>query len=135
MVCVTNALGNILNAEDFGPDAVILDDAQPENVSASILAERPDLTVIKCLASIPGLRCPFDLGLFAQGNEQSTVSFTCLAEAVLLAASGHQGSFVIGDPTDEQLDFLRVQALNYSIGTAPFLSFPEVGPIAVTRRL
>jgi predicted amino acid dehydrogenase len=134
VVCVTNALGNILHAEDFGPDAVILDDAQPENVSASVVVERPDLTVIKCLASIPGLRCPFDLGLFANGNVQSNISFTCLAETVLLAIAKHQGSFVVGDPTDAQLDFLRIQSQKFSIETAPFLSFPQFGTVKLTRR-
>ena len=134
VVCVTNAPGNIFYAEDFGPNTVILDDAQPENVSQSVLLERPDLTVIKCLASIPGLHCPFDFGLFAPGKEFAGISFTCLAEVVVLAAEKHKGSFVLGDPTDSQFDFLREHAPQYSIGASPFLSFPELGAVTLSQR-
>lgn len=135
VVCVTNAPGSILRADDFGPDCVILDDAQPENVAHAGVAARPDLTVVKCLARVPGLRCPFDFGLFAPTAQRANqeVTFTCLAETVLLALAGHAGSFTVGDPRDEQMTFLRAAAARYGIGIAPFHSFPEVGPVSLTR--
>jgi hypothetical protein len=78
VVCVTNAVGGILQADDFGEGTVILDDAQPENVDISVLDARPDLRVVKCLTRIPGLHCPFEMGLFAAEHLDPEVNFTCL---------------------------------------------------------
>ena len=129
VVCVTNAIGSILRAEDFGPNTVVLDDAQPENVDQSVLMARPDIRVVKCLARVPGLFCPFDMGLFTPDNRDEEVTFTCLAETVLLAAERHAGSYVIGDPTDEQFDYLEQMAVRYMVEPAKFFSFPNIGTI------
>ena len=129
VVCVTNAIGSILKAEDFGPNTVVLDDAQPENVDQSVLLARPDIRVVKCLARIPGLSCPFDMGLFTSDNRDEEVTFTCLAETVLLAAEGHAGSYVVGDPTDEQFDYLEQMAVRHRFTSAKFFSFPSLGKV------
>ena len=57
-----------------------IDDAQPENVDQAVLVARPDIRVVKCLARIPGLSCPFDMRLFTRKNRDEEVTFTCLAE-------------------------------------------------------
>ncbi len=129
VVCVTNAVGSILKAEDFGPNTVVLDDAQPENVDQSVLLARPDIRVVKCLARIPGLSCPFDMGLFTSDNRDEEVTFTCLAETVLLAAEGHVGSYVVGDPTDEQFENLEQMAVRHRFTPAKFFSFPSLGSV------
>lgn len=129
VVCVTNAIGGILQADDFGVGTVILDDAQPENVDISVLDTRPDLRIVKCLTRIPGLRCPFDMGLFDAEHLDPEVNFTCLAELVLSAAEQHPESCVIGDPTDEQLDYLEHAGRRYGVKPAEFFSFPSLGAI------
>jgi predicted amino acid dehydrogenase len=129
VVCVTNAIGSILDADDFGPNTVVLDDAQPENVDQSVLLARPDIRVVKCLARIPGLSCPFDMGLFTPDNRDEEVTFTCLAETVLLAAERHPGSYVVGDPTDEQFEHLERMAVRHRVTPAEFFSFPSLGSI------
>ena len=129
VVCVTNAIGSILKAEDFGPNTVVLDDAQPENVDQSVLVDRPDIRVVKCLARIPGLSCPFDMGLFTSDNRDEEVTFTCLAETVLLAAESHAGSYIVGDPTDEQFDYLEQLAERHRFTSAKFFSFPSLGNV------
>jgi len=134
VVCVTNAIGSILGADDFGPHAVVLDDAQPENVDQSVLVARPDIRVVKCLARIPGLSCPFDMGLFTPETRDVEVTFTCLAETVLLAAERHAQSYVIGDPTDEQFDHLERAALRHRVTPAEFFSFPSLGAIDLRPR-
>ncbi len=132
VVCVANASGSILAADDFEPGGVILDDAQPENASHAEIRGRPELTGVKCLARVPGLRCPVDFGLF-KTQEHATkqdVTFTCLAETILLAAVGHTGSFTVGDPRDEQIAFREV-APQFGTGIVPFSSFPEVGRVVL----
>jgi len=130
VVTLTNAPGAILSADEFGYNAVILDDAQPENVSVDVLNLRPDLTVIKCLAKVPGLSCPLDLGLFGEVSDLELtheLTFTCLAETILLAAAGHRGNFTIRDPSDEQLALLRDLAEKFDVGIPSMHSFPEIG--------
>ncbi len=134
VVCVTNAIGSILEADDFGPNTVVLDDAQPENVDQSVLVARPDIRVVKCLARIPGLSCPFEMGLFTLDNRDEEVTFTCLAETVLLAAERHPGSYVVGDPTDEQFDHLERVAVRHRVTPAAFFSFPSLGSIDLRGR-
>ena len=134
VVCVTNAIGSILHPDDFGPNTVVLDDAQPENVDQSVLEARPDIRIIKCLARIPGLSCPFEMGLFAPQNRDEEVNFTCLAETVLLAAERHPSSYIIGDPTDEQFDYLEQLAVRHSVTPATFFSFPSVGAVVIRDR-
>jgi predicted amino acid dehydrogenase len=129
VVCVTNAIGSILKADDFGLNTVVLDDAQPENVDQSVLVDRPDIRVVKCLARIPAFSCPFDMGLFTSDNRDEEVTFTCLAETVLLAAERHAGSFVVGDPTDEQFDYLEQLAERHRFTSAKFFSFPSLGNV------
>jgi predicted amino acid dehydrogenase len=134
VVCVTNAVGGILQADDFGANTVILDDAQPENVDISVLDTRPDLRIVKCLTRIPGLHCPFDMGLFAAEHLDPEVNFTCLAEIILSAAERHPESCVVGDPTDEQLDYLEHAASRHGVGPAEFFSFPSLGSINLRGR-
>ena len=133
-VTKTNAIGSILQAEDFAPNAVVLDDAQPENVDQSVLVARPDIRVVKCLARIPGLYCPFDMDLFAPDNRDEEVTFTCLAETIMLAAEGHRDSYVVGDPTDEQFDYLEKLAVKHQVTPAKFFSFPSIGSVELRAR-
>jgi predicted amino acid dehydrogenase len=134
VVCVTNAVGGILQADDFGENTVILDDAQPENVDISVLDTRPDLRIVKCLTRIPGLHCPFEMGLFAAEHLDPEVNFTCLAEIILSAAEQHPESCVVGDPTDEQLDYLEHAARRHGVRPAEFFSFPSLGAIDLGAR-
>jgi predicted amino acid dehydrogenase len=129
VVCVTNAVGAIFGPDDFGKDAVILDDAQPQNVDQSVLSMRPDLRVVKCLTRIPGLHCPFEMGLFTAANLDEEVNFTCLAEIILATAEQRPEWCVIGDPTDEQLEDLQVAAKRHGIKPAEYFSFPSIGAI------
>lgn len=131
VVCVSSSTSAILNPEVLAPDCIVLDDAQPENISYEIASERPDVVVVKCLARVPGLRNPFDLGLFdgPPTSSHQEIAFTCLAETVALAASGHNAHFTIGDPTDRTIREIADTASRLGIGIAPFYSFPEVGAV------
>lgn len=131
VVCVTNSTTAILRPEFLAPDCIVIDDAQPENITYAIARQRPDVVVIKCLARVPRLQCPFDFGLLpnAPHNSKQEIVFTCLAETVTLAASGHTGHFTIGSPTREQIASIAGAASRLGITIAPFHSFPEVGEV------
>lgn len=131
VVCVTNSTTAILRPEFLAPNCIVIDDAQPENISYETARKRPDVTVVKCLARVPDLKCPFDFRLFNKppAPEKQEITFTCLAETVALAASGHEGHFTIGNPTIEHIKKIGELTAKLGITIAPFHSFPEVGEI------
>jgi hypothetical protein len=52
-----------------------------------------------------------------------------------LAAEGHPSSFIIGDPTDEQFDYLEKLAVRHGVTPATFFSFPSLGAVDLRARL
>lgn len=133
LVCVTNASRALVTADLLAEGCVVIDDAQPENVTLDTIRARPDIRLIKCLARVPTARCTFDFGLFAPG-EQGTRrewTFTCLAETLMLAAAGHCGNYTIGDPTTQQMGHLVELAQRFGVGTQVFHSFPEIGEVCL----
>jgi len=131
VVCVTNSITTIIEPEHLAPGCVVIDDAQPENISIETIRQRPDIFVLKCLARIPSLRCPFDFNLFMPDeiDEKQNLVFTCLAETILLAADNHNGHFTVGAPTRDQLYKLTQLAKKFDVGIAPFHSFKEIGEV------
>lgn len=131
VVCVTNSATAILRPEHLSPGCVVIDDAQPENITFETARQRPDVMVIKCLARIPNLECPFDFGLLPNLSDKSDqeIAFTCLAETIALAACNHSGHFTIGSPTTVQIQQIAEMASSHGIGIAPFHSFPEIGSL------
>ncbi len=131
VICVTNASAAIIESRHLARGAIVIDDAQPENITIGVARERPDIFVIKCLARVPGLVCPFDFGLFskAPGSARQNITFTCLAEVIALAAHDHRGHFTIGRPTPASIAQVATLADSCGIGIAPFHSFPEIGEV------
>jgi len=74
------------------------------------------------------------MGLFAAEHLDPEVNFTCLAEIILSAAERHPESCVVGDPTDEQLDYLEHAARRHGVKPAEFFSFPSLGSIDLRGR-
>jgi fatty aldehyde-generating acyl-ACP reductase len=89
VISVTNAEKMLLKAEHLRPGMIIIDDAQPANVSQALAEQHPEITVLKVLAKVPGLRPNFDFGL----GTPPEVTFTCLAETTILAAEGWRQNF------------------------------------------
>lgn len=133
LVCVTNASRALVTADLLAEGCVIIDDAQPENVSLATVHSRPDVVTIKCLARVPNMRCTFDFGLFASAERayRQEWTFTCLAETLMLAAAGHCGDYTIGDPTVPQMKQLAGLARSFGIGTQVYHSFPEIGEVCL----
>lgn len=131
VVCVTNSVRALIQADMLSEGCVVIDDAQPENVSRQVAEERPDVTVLKCLAHVPGLNFPFDMEFFPKSLREQTreYTYTCLAETILLSAAGCRDHFSIGDPTLSQLIQLEELADRWNVGIAPFHSFPSVGMV------
>jgi len=80
IVAVTNVPGVVVRSLHVKSGAIVIDAAQPKNVSIKIPKERNDVLVIESgVNEVSGLETNFDLGL-RKGNEV----YSCLAEVLLM---------------------------------------------------
>jgi len=117
IVTVTNAKEAIIQPEHVMEGAVIIDDAQPRNTVRE-LGKKAE--VIDVLSSVPEFHCPFDMGLDPDHPE---ITFTCLAEAAVLAANDWEGNYSIGRPDMEKVRGIGKMAEKIGVAPAPKVSF------------
>ena len=134
IICVTNSPSALIRPEHLAPGSIVIDDAQPPNITLEV-ARAASVTVLKCLAYVPHSKCPYDFGLFSPESlpAKQDIVFTCLAEAMMLAAHGHKGHFTMGHPTDAQLKTVAELSRSLGITLAPFHSFPEIGEVEIFK--
>lgn len=80
ILTVTNAPGAIIRPHMLKPKSIIVDAAQPRNVSKKVVNEREDVIVIESgIAEIKGLKVNCDFGL-----KKENEVYSCFAELLLL---------------------------------------------------
>jgi predicted amino acid dehydrogenase len=115
VITVTNAPGAIVRASHLKPGAVIVDGAQPKNVSRHVSSQRKDVLVVdSAIVKTPGVHTnyKFDLG--------ETEALGCLAETQILAWMGHKGHFSLGKPDLKQVHDIAQAAKEAGYKLAPF---------------
>lgn len=81
IIAATSSPEIVIRSEDVNSGSIIINDAQPSDVSPDILKNRPDVLVIEGgVLSAPGINCHFNMGLAKKDDV-----FSCLAETLLLA--------------------------------------------------
>jgi fatty aldehyde-generating acyl-ACP reductase len=96
VIAATNNPYILLTAAHLKPGAIIIDAAQPKNVSEEIPRQRPDVIVIEsAVVQTPDVDVHFDLDL-APGE-----ALGCLSETMILTAIGWRGHYSLGkaDPS------------------------------------
>lgn len=96
VIAATNNPHILLTADLLKPGAIVIDAAQPKNVSEDIPHQRPDVVVIEsAVVQTPGVDVHFDLDL-APGE-----ALGCLSETMILTAIGWRGHYSLGkaDPS------------------------------------
>ncbi len=96
VIAATNNPHILLTADHLKPGAIVIDAAQPKNVSEEIPRLRPDVLVIEsAVVQTPDIDVHFDLDL-APGE-----ALGCLSETMILTAIGWQGHYSLGkaDPS------------------------------------
>jgi fatty aldehyde-generating acyl-ACP reductase len=97
VIAATNSPHGIISAHHLRSGAIVIDAAQPKNVSQKIPSERPDVLVIEsAIVQTPGVNCHFDLGL------KDGEALGCLSETMLLAAIGRHSNYSIGKADPKQ---------------------------------
>jgi fatty aldehyde-generating acyl-ACP reductase len=91
VIVATNSPHVLITADHLKPGAIIIDAAQPKNVSETVPVERRDVLVIEsAVVKTPDVDCHFDLDL---GHGEA---LGCLSETMLLAAIGWEGHYSLG---------------------------------------
>ena len=91
VIAATNNPHILLTARHLKPGAIVIDAAQPKNVSEDIPRQRPDVIVIEsAVVQTPDIDVNFDLDL-APGE-----ALGCLSETMILTAIGWNGHYSLG---------------------------------------
>lgn len=97
IIVATNRPYAVIFAEHIKPGAIVIDAAQPKNVSEEVSLLRNDVLVIEsAIVNTPGVDCNFDLGLGA-GE-----ALGCLTETMILTAIEWEGHYSLGKADPRQ---------------------------------
>lgn len=121
IVVATSADNALIRAEILKENAIVYDITQPKNTSKMISIERPDVIVVDgALVKLPKyVSHNFDYGL------PPNLTFSCLAETMILAAEDEESNFSIGDVDPEKVSYIINLAKKYNIVTAPLNNLGE----------
>lgn len=119
VVVSTSASGAIIQGSFLKKDAIVYDITQPKNTSRAVAIERPDVTIIDgALVKLPdGVGYHFDSGL------PDGVTFSCLAETMILAAEDTERNFSVGNVNINNIEVISNLAKVYNVVASPFLSW------------
>lgn len=124
VVLLTSDESARLTPDHVSPGAVVIDFAQPANVSPAAVAafERQEVTVVEGgIVRVPDYWCSVDLGLADRADTTA-----CVAEAYLFAREGIQAHSV-GRPTTELARRLERAALRHGVRPQPLRALAGVG--------
>jgi fatty aldehyde-generating acyl-ACP reductase len=115
IIAVTNNPYILVTADHLKSGAIVVDAAQPKNVSESVPRERPDVLVIEsAVVRTPNVDVHFDLDLGA--NE----ALGCLSETMILTAIGWSGHYSLGKTDPSQTVHITTMGRSLGFGLAPF---------------
>jgi predicted amino acid dehydrogenase len=120
VLTVTNALHDVIHAEDLQAGSVVCDVARPRDVSAMVAAVRDDILVIDGgMVDVPGpVNFHFNFG-FPEGK-----AYACMAETIALALEGRFEDYTVGkDITLERVREIAVIAKKHGFRMNGFRSF------------
>jgi predicted amino acid dehydrogenase len=121
IITATNAPEAIIRADDVKSGAIIIDDAQPSDVSPETLL-RPDVLVVEAgVVSTPGIHSNFNFNLKNRDD-----NFCCLAEVLILAANKWGEHYVINRASLDLVDKIVGMSSGMGFKLGQFQNFNEV---------
>ncbi|HEX8931619.1 MAG TPA: hypothetical protein VF810_00510 [Patescibacteria group bacterium] len=121
IITATNAPEALIRSEFVKAGAIIVDDAQPSDVSAEVL-ERNDVIVVGGgVIHTPGIKNNFNFGL-----KDKEDNFSCMGETMALAAHEWNSHFVIHRADLEKIDMISDMAKKIGFHLGKFQNAKEV---------
>ena len=99
IITATNAPEAIVKADDLKAGAIIVDDAQPTDISEDVFDREDVLVVSAGIVYTPNIEAHFDFGLAGKFD-----NFCCLAELLILAAHEWDDHYVVERATLDSVD-------------------------------
>jgi predicted amino acid dehydrogenase len=120
VVTATNAPETLIKSDDLRSGAIIIDDAQPSDVSPEVL-DRDDVLVIEGgIVRTPSINSHFNFGLKSKYD-----NFSCMAEILVLASQEWSEHYVINKASLDLVDEISNLALKLGFDTASPQNFKE----------
>jgi len=120
VITATTAPEAIINSSHLKYGAIVIEIAEPRNVSKSVLEERQDVLVLDgSRTRIPEKIKPWDMGLY------KGVTFSCFTQLMEQALAGDLTNRV-GDTDPDFFETLRQWMKEHGFSAAPFLSFNKL---------
>ncbi len=100
IIAATSAPEALILPQDLMPGAIIVDDAQPTDISPEVLKQRDDVLVIDGgVLSTPNVNCHFNMGL-AKKND----IFSCLGETLIIAGTEDLPKYRLGELNNKTIE-------------------------------
>lgn len=116
ILTVTSTPGAIVASKDLKAGAIVIDAAQPKNVSEEVVRQRPDVLVIDSgIARVSGINFGLDMGLLGKDE-----IYACLAETLILAWHNWEGHYALGKTEPRLVKEIAVWAEQAGFSLAPF---------------
>ncbi|MBI4692105.1 MAG: hypothetical protein HY773_01540, partial [Candidatus Terrybacteria bacterium] len=128
IIAATNSPDVIIEPNDLKPGAIIINDAQPSDISPEVFKKRDDILVIEGgVINTPNIKYHFNFGL---ANKEDI--FCCLGEVMILASINWHKDYAIGYLDLKLIDDISriIEKLNFQI--AEFQN-PIEGKISKTK--
>ncbi len=123
IISTTNAPEAVIQLRDLKRGAVVVDDAQPSDVSPEVLKSPEVLVVEAGIVHTPHITSHFDFNL-----KDKFDNFCCLAEVLVLAAHEWREHYVIQRPTLKLVDHIAAWGKEMGFRVAEFQNFNESIP-------
>jgi len=115
LIVVTSAVGGIIKDEYLKPGMIVIDGAQPHNISKSIILKRKDVIFIEsAIAEVQHINYKFNLGI---GKKEV---FGCLAELLILCSDNNYNGNFCGKVKLEDMTMMMNLAQQIGIKLAKF---------------
>lgn len=115
VIAATNNPHILVTAHHLKPGAIVIDAAQPKNVSEEVPLQRPDVLVIdSAVVQTPEVNVNFDLDL------RDGEALGCLSETMILTAIGWDGHYSLGKADPQQASHIIAAGRTLGFRLAPF---------------
>lgn len=116
IIAATNSPEIVITPENIKSGAIIINDAQPSDISPEVFKKRNDVLVIEGgIVRTPNIKCNFNMGLVHRED-----NFCCLAETLVLASVGWDKNYAIGYLDINLIDKVRDLAQKLDFKLADF---------------
>lgn len=120
IITATNAPEAVVTSDDLKSGAVIIDDAQPSDVSPEVFDRDDVIAVEGGLIYTPKINNHFNLGLKNKHD-----NYSCMGEIMTLAAHEYDRNYVINKPTLELIDEISSMTKKLDITLSEFQNAKE----------